>query len=367
MATPTKGNTTNANPTPASNSHSFTHNQNSGSNKLLIAMFTMSNTRSFSGATYGGNAMTELYQQNRGGLSQRMVFYYLENPPDGNNTLQVNFSGNQFNPISVHARSFTDSGGVGAHGNSGASSTPNNKTLTVEQDSLIIITSCSNNTILTQQIPSGTSRTFTTHNTNKQVGTGAISADTGHSAGSISLRATAASGTVTLDRVEIKGIASPTVADNRILFYGAAILADVIRFYGASIVADTPRFYGASIVTNNYMNGNILVIDGETAEPISGATVSIISTQTNPIHYVGDISGSTDSNGIFIATGSSTTGTTLTIEADGFTTYNGPLTSTDYDFGLTIPLFKGGASKKIYTTNKGNILINPNDTILIEL
>tara|TARA_R100001509_G_scaffold159320_2_gene125623 strand:- start:546 stop:1025 length:480 start_codon:yes stop_codon:yes gene_type:complete len=156
--------------------------------------------------------------------------------------------------------------------------------------------------------------------------------------------------------------------DDRILFYGAAIQSDTPRFYGASIVADTPRFYGASIVTNNYMNGDILVIDGATSEPISGATVTIVSTQTNPIHYIGDISGSTDSNGIFVATGSSTTGTTLTIEANGFTTYTGPLTSTDYDFGLTIPLFKsGGASKKIYTTNKGNILINPNDTVLIEL
>ena len=36
MAAPTKGNTTNANPTPAANSYSFTHNQNAGSNKLLI-------------------------------------------------------------------------------------------------------------------------------------------------------------------------------------------------------------------------------------------------------------------------------------------------------------------------------------------
>jgi len=27
----------------------------------------------------------------------------------------------------------------------------------------------------------------------------------------------------------------------------------------------------------------------------------------------------------------------------------------------------GGSSKKIYTTNKGNILINPNDTVLIEI
>ena len=35
---------------------------------------------------------------------------------------------------------------------------------------------------------------------------------------------------------------------------------------------------------------------------------------------------------------------------------------------VTVPATSGGGtSKKIYTTNKGNILINPNDTILIEL
>ena len=34
---------------------------------------------------------------------------------------------------------------------------------------------------------------------------------------------------------------------------------------------------------------------------------------------------------------------------------------------IALPASSGGSSKKIYTTNKGNILINPNDTILIEL
>jgi hypothetical protein len=159
--------------------------------------------------------------------------------------------------------------------------------------------------------------------------------------------------------------------DDRILFYGAAIISDTPRFYGASIISDTPRFYGASIVANNYMNGDILVINGTTSEPINGASITITSTQTNPIHYVGNLTGTTNNEGVFSATGSSTTGTTLTIEASGFTTYTGPLTSTDYDNGITIPLFEGGGggstSKKIYTTNKGNILINPNDTILIEL
>ena len=82
----------------------------------------------------------------------------------------------------------------------------NLETITVEEDSLIMITSCSNSVILTQQIPQGTNRTFTTHNTNKQVATGAISADAGHSAGDIDVRSTSASANITLDRTEIKGL-----------------------------------------------------------------------------------------------------------------------------------------------------------------
>jgi hypothetical protein len=210
MAVPTKGNTTNANPTPGANFKTQSHNHNTGSNGLIIAQFTMANTVNYSSCTYGGQSMTELYSINRGGLSQRMAFFYLENPPTGSNTLRVNFSGSQWNPISMHIRSFTGSGGIGASARSGASSTPNTQSLTVEDDSLIMITSCSINAILTQQIPQGTNRTFTTHNTNRQVATGAISADAGHSAGTISLRSTSTSGSVSLDRTEIKGLgASP--------------------------------------------------------------------------------------------------------------------------------------------------------------
>tara|TARA_R110001599_G_scaffold30009_3_gene101568 strand:- start:23552 stop:24223 length:672 start_codon:yes stop_codon:yes gene_type:complete len=210
MATPVKGNTSNANPTPGSNSHSITHNQNAGTNKLLVVFVTMSNagSRTYTGATYGGVAMTQLYQINRGGLSQRMVCYHLESPADGNNTLQITFNGSQWNPISIHARSFTESGGVGASLRTGGQATPHNGTLTVADDSLIMLTSCSVNQVLTQQIPTGTNRTFTTHNTNRQIATGAISANAGHSAGTIALRATSTFGNVTLDRVEITGLSS---------------------------------------------------------------------------------------------------------------------------------------------------------------
>ena len=76
-----------------------------------------------------------------------------------------------------------------------------------------MITSCSVNQILSQQIPTGVAQLFTTHNTNRQVATGAISADIGHSAGLIDLTATASFGNLTLDRTEILGLNSPPPSD----------------------------------------------------------------------------------------------------------------------------------------------------------
>ncbi len=208
MAVPTKGNVTNNNGTPGNSFRNQAHNQNVGSDGLIIAQFTMSNSRTFTSATYGGVTMTRLYTVNRSGLGQRMAFYYLENPPTGNNTLRVNFNGSQWNPLSTHIRSFTNSGGIGNSLRTGDVSTPNTQNLTVSDDSLVMITSCSINAITSQQIPTGTNRTYTQHNTNRQVATGAISADTGHSAGTISLRSTSTFGSVSLDRTEILGLAS---------------------------------------------------------------------------------------------------------------------------------------------------------------
>jgi len=209
MSAPTKGNVTNLNQTPGANFKTQNHTQDTGSNGLIIAQFTMSNSRAYTTCTYGGQNMTRLYTVNRNGLSQRMAFYYLENPPTGNNQLRINFNGSQWNPISMHIRSFTDCGGVGASLRSGGSATPKNQSLTLQQDdSLVMITSAGVNQILTQQIPTGINQSFTTHNTNRQVATGAISANAGHSAGVINLRASATFGNLTLDRTEIKGLSS---------------------------------------------------------------------------------------------------------------------------------------------------------------
>ena len=218
MAVPTKGNTTNSSSTPGANFKNYTHNQNSGSDGLVIVQLTMSNNRSFTTATYGGQSMTLLYTVNRSGFGQRMAFYYLENPPTGSNTLRVNFNNSVWNGVSTHIRSFTDSGGVGASVQNGGSSSPHTGNITVEEDSLIIMTSCCVNVILTQQIPTGSNKSFTTHNVNRQVATGAISANAGHSAGVVSVRATSASGNLTLDRTEIKGLGGSSGVSNNDFF-----------------------------------------------------------------------------------------------------------------------------------------------------
>ena len=183
MAAPQIGNSLSSNSTPGSNNITTIFNNifmsppSQPGNEMVIVMATMSNAngRSFTGATYGGQTMTELYQQNRAGFSQRMVFYYLEQAPTGNNTLVLSFNGNQFNPVSLNIRGFGDCGGIGASLRTGGQPTPHDGT---------------------------------THNTNRQVATRAISDSGGFSAGTISLRATSTFGTVTLDRTEIKALST---------------------------------------------------------------------------------------------------------------------------------------------------------------
>ena len=206
MSAPVSVNTFNANPTPGNNFYQFSFNVSAGSDSLLVIQLTMANTVGYSGCTYDGVAMTQLHSTNRGGLSQRMAFFYLQNPNTGNNTLRVNFSGNQWNPISIHARYFTGSGGIGNEGRTGGQPTPNTQSLTVSDDSVIMATACSINAISTIQIPQGTNRSFVTHNTNRQVGTGAIS--TAFTSGTHNIRTTSTFGSVTNDRVEILGLSS---------------------------------------------------------------------------------------------------------------------------------------------------------------
>lgn len=222
MAVPTKGSLKTSRVTPGSSSTTTVTNVtvNSGNNRLLVLQLSTNNLRTHDAVTYGtggsAQSMTRLHSINRGGLSTRMSFWYLENPNVGSASAVITLSGSMFNPISICFRAFTDSGGIGNFVNLGGGSSPRTGDITVEQDSLIMLTSCSNTNIQTQQIPTGTNQTFVLHNINKRVSCSAISSNAGHNAGAISTTSTAGSN-CTLDRVEIKGLSGGGSSRRRII------------------------------------------------------------------------------------------------------------------------------------------------------
>jgi hypothetical protein len=149
--------------------------------------------------------------------------------------------------------------------------------------------------------------------------------------------------------------------------YGIGITTANARLNNLVIQTGNTRMQGIVIDAQNQFNGVITVTD-QSGNALSGATVNIVSTQTHADNYVGNLSGTTDSQGAFIASGSSTTGTTVTVSKSGYHTYIGPLTSTTLDSppGMGISL-KEQVIQRVKVTNRGNIMINPNDGILIEL
>ena len=177
------GNKTFVNPTPNANSYTQSHNQNTGSDGLLLVVVTMSNTVDFTGCTYNGVSMTLVRNTNFGGLSQRQACYALTAPATGANDIVVSFSGSQFNPASIVAISFTGASGIGNDGVNGQVTTPNSQSLTVSENSMIYASGISINAQNSNYDIAGSTRTnLFSHNTNRQV-EGALSA-TGLSAGS---------------------------------------------------------------------------------------------------------------------------------------------------------------------------------------
>ena len=134
---------------PNRNFRVFNHDTGSAqSGKQLLVLITMQRTVQFTGASYDGVSMpnsTLVLYQDFSGLSQRQIVYTLANPSDGNNEFRVNFSGNQWGGVSIACYTFIGCGGVGNTGQNGGSGTPNSKTLTCSNGSIIMMAGISNN------------------------------------------------------------------------------------------------------------------------------------------------------------------------------------------------------------------------------
>ena len=216
----TQGNLSSTNPNPNGSSYTYTtHNQNTGDNRFLFVAITMANTVNYSGVTWNGTSMTNINNNNRTGLSQRMAMYYLADPDTGTNDLVVSFSGSQFNPISLHIASFTGANStIGINGQNGGTSTPHSRTMTgITANSYIFATGTSNTAQSNPYTFDGNNMTtaYNGHNTNKIV-EGAWYQET--TAGDYAVVTKCDSGNITNDRVEILEFVEPPPTTSRRIF-----------------------------------------------------------------------------------------------------------------------------------------------------
>lgn len=209
----TIGNKTQSNQNPNGTTQTLAHNQNTGSNRGLLVVVTMSNSVDFSGCTYGGVAMTLVRNTLFSAESQRQAAYYLANPATGSNNIVVSFTGSQFNSTSIFAVSFTGVNGVDTSNSNIGANTPNSQSLTILANSVIYASGISSNAQNTGYDIGGSTRTFEfSHNTNVQV-RGALSA-TNLSAGSKNVTTKADFGNVTNFRVAVKEYIAPPIINN---------------------------------------------------------------------------------------------------------------------------------------------------------
>lgn len=186
---------------PNTNFRVFNHNSGTAqSDKQLLVVCTMTSTVNFTSATYNGVTMSVVLNKTFSGLSQRQKIFTLANPSDGNNQFRVNFTGNQWNGVSIACYTFIGCSGVGNTAINGGSPTPNSKTLNCSNGSMIMCCGISNNAFQNFSIDGVSLPTLYQHNVNKQTA-GVISNNV--SAGLIDVTSVVNFSNVTNVRVEM--------------------------------------------------------------------------------------------------------------------------------------------------------------------
>ena len=179
---------------PAASSQTFSHTQDSGTDRHLFIMIQMSDTATITGVTYNGVSMTEITSTVTTTYGTRWAFYELDDPAIGSNNIVINFSSDQFNPVSAFVVSATGCGGPGNNIYDDTNDSPNSGTITVSANSVILAGLLAGNSVGHDITLAGSSRTLEfTHNINNFT-SGALSA-TGLSAGAKTVSVSAETGT----------------------------------------------------------------------------------------------------------------------------------------------------------------------------
>lgn len=128
-----KGNVTNN--TGSGTSISFSHTQNSGSDRLLFAAIYYYNAETLSNVQYNGVSMTLIATYQYAADSCKVGLYKLSSPAVGSNTFSASLSIGQSWVATVF--SLTGCSGVGNFASNNLANTPHSQTLSVSANSFI--------------------------------------------------------------------------------------------------------------------------------------------------------------------------------------------------------------------------------------
>jgi hypothetical protein len=191
---------------PMGSTYSFSHNQNTGTDRCLVVIIAAPAV-SITSVNYGGQALTNVRQTLLNNYSTYWSVWRLNNPPTGINSIQVNLSTASWNPTSVVCYSFTGSAGVGLNSLTQPAVSNPTATINISNNSMIIGANVGgNSTSAYIAIPQGTNRPIDwTHGINNYTW-GGISPSL--SAGNTTIQGGSTATSVILG-VEVKEAAAP--------------------------------------------------------------------------------------------------------------------------------------------------------------
>lgn len=210
------GNKTAYHQIPASNSLTLSHTQNAGADRVIIVSMAHSNTVNINAVRYGGVLMTVRINRNLGGQGIRQSTFELKDPPSGSNNLVLNWSGSLWNFASIQVTSFLGADVGGNIINTGGSSSPNSRSITVSAGSVIYSRGVSPNsfTNITVAGRSSTGGGLEPNNKNINKITSGAYSNAGLTAGTYNVVHTTTSGGVSVMALEVKEGGTTPVTNN---------------------------------------------------------------------------------------------------------------------------------------------------------
>lgn len=129
---------------PGSNTITFNHNQNTGSDGFLVIAIAHNKANQLSNVKYNNVALTQRLYYN--GSGNKYGYWVFPNPPTGSNQVKLTFTGQVWNPVGTQVYSFTGADSSnGVLGNNDVANTPHSRTRNgISSGSLMLLMGTSN-------------------------------------------------------------------------------------------------------------------------------------------------------------------------------------------------------------------------------